>query len=174
MTPSETTSTASLGKSIAVASYKGGVGKTWFCVIFSYALAQQGHRVLLSDDGLGLANIDVWLGLTPLRDLAGVLIRESKTSEATCRFTSGGLDILAGHSGTGSLAALDPHRLDWPLNGLHAIARAFTIGAGSSVSDLRHRAPPAIIGSWRQLPFRAVSGDTSRSCATMPVVPCEP
>ncbi|MDP6896369.1 MAG: P-loop NTPase, partial [Rhodospirillales bacterium] len=48
---------------IAIASGKGGVGKTWFSITLAQALAKRGCRVLLFDGDLGLANLDIQLGL---------------------------------------------------------------------------------------------------------------
>ena len=59
--------------SLAIASGKGGVGKTWLAISLAQALARQQERVLLFDGDLGLANVDVQLGLTPRYDLAGVI-----------------------------------------------------------------------------------------------------
>ena len=50
---------------IAVTGGKGGVGKTNVSVNLSIALAEMGRRVMLMDADLGLANVDVLLGLTP-------------------------------------------------------------------------------------------------------------
>ena len=58
---------------IAVASGKGGVGKTWFAVTLAQALTNLEARVLLFDGDLGLANVDIQLGLMPERDLGGVI-----------------------------------------------------------------------------------------------------
>jgi len=60
------------GRTIAIASGKGGVGKTWFAITLAHALARQGRNVLLFDADLGLANVDIQLGLTPRQDLGGV------------------------------------------------------------------------------------------------------
>ncbi|MCZ6522674.1 MAG: AAA family ATPase, partial [Alphaproteobacteria bacterium] len=57
------------GKLVALASGKGGVGKTWLAVTLSHALARAGERTLLFDGDLGLANVDVQLGLMPRHDL---------------------------------------------------------------------------------------------------------
>ncbi len=58
---------------IAVTGGKGGVGKTNVSVNLSLALAELGRRVMLLDADLGLANVDVLLGLTPKRTLADVI-----------------------------------------------------------------------------------------------------
>jgi flagellar biosynthesis protein FlhG len=58
---------------IAITSGKGGVGKTSVSVNLCVALADAGKRVMLLDADLGLANVDVLLGLRPQRNLADVL-----------------------------------------------------------------------------------------------------
>lgn len=93
-------------KPIAVASGKGGVGKTWFAVSLCHALANQNRNVLLFDGDLGLANIDVQLGLTPPHDLATVLSGRRPLASAVTHFREGGFDVIAGQSGTGSLASI--------------------------------------------------------------------
>jgi flagellar biosynthesis protein FlhG len=58
---------------LAVASGKGGVGKTNLAVNLAIALSAAGRRVLLVDADLGLANVDLVLGLRPRGDLGHVL-----------------------------------------------------------------------------------------------------
>jgi flagellar biosynthesis protein FlhG len=52
---------------IAVASGKGGVGKTWLSTTLAACFAKMGRRTLLVDGDLGLANVDVQLGIAPKR-----------------------------------------------------------------------------------------------------------
>jgi flagellar biosynthesis protein FlhG len=96
---------------IAVASGKGGVGKTWFSVTLTHAFAQHGQRALLFDADLGLANVDIQLGLMPQRDLGGVISGRLSLAQAKIHYADGNFDVLAGRSGSGSLAALPPNRL---------------------------------------------------------------
>src|SRR3546814_3643611 len=100
------------GFRIAVASGKGGVGKTWFSITLAHALSREGHRTLLFDGDLGLANIDVQLGLAPDRDLSQVLAGRARMEQTVLAGVADRLDILAGASGTASLAGLPPARLD--------------------------------------------------------------
>ncbi|WP_425325709.1 MinD/ParA family protein [Piscirickettsia salmonis] len=58
---------------IAVTGGKGGVGKTNISVNLSIALARQGQSVMLLDADLGLANVDVLLGIHPKYNLVDVL-----------------------------------------------------------------------------------------------------
>src|SRR5262245_12049979 len=58
---------------IAVSGGKGGVGKTSVSVNLASALASTGKRVMLLDGDLGLANVDVFLGLSPRHTMAHVL-----------------------------------------------------------------------------------------------------
>lgn len=92
---------------VAIASGKGGVGKTWFAITLAHALARAGRRVLLFDGDLGLANVDIQLGLTPSRDLGSVVAGRTSIAEAALRHPEGGFDILAGRSGSGALSSLD-------------------------------------------------------------------
>ncbi|MBL8691906.1 MAG: MinD/ParA family protein [Rhodospirillaceae bacterium] len=113
-TPAQAPRPALLAKAknvVAVASGKGGVGKTWFSITLSHALARAGRKTLLFDGDLGLANVDIQLGLTPDRDLGGVITGRIGLMQAATRYEEGGFDIVAGRSGTGSLATLPAQRL---------------------------------------------------------------
>lgn len=96
---------------ITVASGKGGVGKTWFSITLTHALARAGKKVLLFDGDLGLANVDVQLGLMPKRDLNDVIRGRLSLDKVVQRYEEGGFDIIAGRSGQASLSALPSQRL---------------------------------------------------------------
>ena len=120
---------------LAVASGKGGVGKTWLSVTLSQCLARGGKRVLLFDGDLGLANVDIQLGLHPDNDLGGVLDDSYALKDAAIAHPSGGFDVIAGRSGTGSLANIPAGRLQQLMDDLAALAPAYDrvildLGAG--------------------------------------------
>ncbi len=96
---------------IAVASGKGGVGKTWFSITLAHALTRMGKKVLLFDGDLGLANVDVQLGLMPKRDLNDVIRGRLSLDKVVQPFEDGEFDIIAGRSGQASLASLPSQRL---------------------------------------------------------------
>ncbi len=112
------------GRVIALASGKGGVGKTWLAVTLSHAWARAGTRVLLCDGDLGLANVDVQLGLTPRGDLATVVFGKMPLQQAVARHKAG-FDVLAGRSGSGGLSSLSAEALEALLEGLQAIAGSY-------------------------------------------------
>jgi flagellar biosynthesis protein FlhG len=103
---------------VAIASGKGGVGKTWFAITLAHALALQGRRVLLFDGDLGLANVDIQLGLTPPHDLSKVIAGRITLRNAVLRHPEGGFDILAGRSGSGTLSSMDAATLDGVITAL--------------------------------------------------------
>jgi flagellar biosynthesis protein FlhG len=112
------------GQIIAIASGKGGVGKTWFAITLAHGLQRSGQRVLLVDWDLGLANLDVQLGLAPQCDLAQVLHQGLPLASAITQFVSG-LDILAGSSGTGAISGLDAASLESLLFGVRDCANRY-------------------------------------------------
>ena len=96
---------------VAVASGKGGVGKTWFSITLAHALALRGQKTMLFDGDLGLANVDIQLGLMPRYDLGSVITGKITLTQACSRFEAGGFDVVAGRSGSGSLANIPLSRL---------------------------------------------------------------
>jgi flagellar biosynthesis protein FlhG len=96
---------------IAVASGKGGVGKTWFAITLSQVLSRAGSRTLLFDGDLGLANVDIQLGLMPERDISDVIAGKVTLRQAITKYQEGAFDILAGRSGAGNLATIPTQRL---------------------------------------------------------------
>jgi flagellar biosynthesis protein FlhG len=92
---------------IAVSGGKGGVGKTSVAVNLATALGHAGREVLLLDGDLGLANVDVLLGLAPRYTLAHVLSGERSLSEVIVRAPSG-VQVAPAASGVARLANLSP------------------------------------------------------------------
>ena len=120
---------------IAVASGKGGVGKTWFSITLAHLFARAGRRTLLFDGDIGLANVDVQLGLTPARDLSAVFSGQCPIGEAVTRYEPGNFDILAGRSGSTSMASLGANRMQPALQQLVELAKRYDfviidLGAG--------------------------------------------
>jgi flagellar biosynthesis protein FlhG len=95
---------------VAIASGKGGVGKTFLAIAIAQSHARAGLRTLLLDGDLGLANIDVQLGIQPRGDLLSVVSGNMDIADAVSPFDGGaghgGFDVLAGRSGSGALRSL--------------------------------------------------------------------
>ncbi len=96
---------------VTIASGKGGVGKTWLSVTLAHAIANAGRRAMLFDGDLGLANVDIQLGLMPEYDLGSVVAGRVELKDAVTRYPEGQFDILAGKSGSGALALLSGSRV---------------------------------------------------------------
>ena len=90
---------------IAVTGGKGGVGKTSVSINLSVSLAQMGRRVALLDADLGLANIDVALGLSAKRNLEAVLAGECSLADILLTGPAG-IRIIPASSGTQHMAQL--------------------------------------------------------------------
>lgn len=137
---------------IAVASGKGGVGKTWFSITLAHSLANSGQRVLLFDGDLGLANLDIQLGLMPKHDLSNVVGGRLTLNQAIIDYPDGGFDIIAGRSGSGGLANVASSRLQMMGDDLALLAANYDtvlldLGAGieRTVRQLAHNAKSCIV-----------------------------
>lgn len=91
---------------ISITSGKGGVGKTNISANLAYLLAASGKRVVLLDADLGLANVDVILGLTPQKNLFH-LFHESASLNDILFPTPYGFSILPATSGVSDMMELD-------------------------------------------------------------------
>jgi len=96
-----------LGKVLAVTSGKGGVGKTFVSANLAAALAKRGHKVLVLDADLGLANLDVVLNLSPKITLHDVFTGKAKLEEAILQ-APGGFSVLLAGSGMVEYSRLTP------------------------------------------------------------------
>ena len=92
---------------VAVASGKGGVGKTSLTANLAVALARAGQRVCVLDADLGLANLDVVLGLSPKVSLLHVLRGERRLADVIVEGPAG-IRIIPAASGFEELTALAP------------------------------------------------------------------
>ena len=119
----------------AIASGKGGVGKTWFSITLAHALAKAGAKTLLFDGALGLANLDIQLGLTPKHDLGGVIAGRLTLNQAVTAYDEGDFDIIAGRSGSGGLVNISAGRMKLLSDDLGVLAAEYDkvlidLGAG--------------------------------------------
>jgi flagellar biosynthesis protein FlhG len=93
--------------SLSILSGKGGVGKTNLALNLGYALFQAGHPLMLMDCDLGLANLDVLLGLSPERNLQDLLLPGVEVQDVVVGIEEGGFDFLPATSGVPELVELD-------------------------------------------------------------------
>ena len=90
---------------IAVTGGKGGVGKTNVSINMAVALSEIGKRVLVMDADLGLANVDVILGLHPKYNLSHVMNGEVSLQDVIVEGPAG-IQIVPGASGIKQMASL--------------------------------------------------------------------
>ena len=113
-------------KVISVTSGKGGVGKTNVVANLAFALTQIGKKVLVVDADMGLGNLDVMLGLTPLYSLHNVVNGDIGISDVIIS-GPGGMMILPAGSGVQELSELTPQQKLNLLSELDKLDNSFDI-----------------------------------------------
>ena len=136
---------------LSITSGKGGVGKTSISVNLAFALTGKDYRVLLIDGDLGLANVDILLGITAQTSIRDVLDKGADPLEAII-YLENNLGILPAGSGVPEMANLEPEQQEHLGKILTEIASHFdyvlidtAAGIGSSVLWLNHFAEYNIV-----------------------------
>ncbi|MDR2075881.1 MAG: MinD/ParA family protein [Desulfovibrio sp.] len=138
--------------SFSVLSGKGGVGKSNLALNLCYGLHQMGHTVLLVDSDLGLANLDVLLGISPGNDLQDIFMENRDPADILISIGpagSEGFDLLPANSGVTAVIDLDQEAHALLREKLNPLAErydflALDIGAGISPSALGFGAMTAL------------------------------
>ena len=124
-------------KIIAVSSGKGGVGKTNVSVNLAISMAKQGKEVILLDADLGLANVDVLLGLNTEYDLSHV-IRGERTLEEVIVEGPSNIKVIPASTGVSEMANLSPAEQIGLINAfsdLSCSVDSMIIDTGAGISD---------------------------------------
>jgi len=101
-----------MARVITITSGKGGVGKTNVSANLALSLANEGYRTCLFDADLGLANINILLGLYPEYDLGDMILKEKHIKDIIIKDHKG-IDIIPGSSGIEQMTDLEPERLEY-------------------------------------------------------------
>lgn len=124
-------------KVITVTSGKGGVGKTNITVNLAIALSKLGHRVVVIDADLGLANIDVLLGAMPKYSLVDVIKNGKNVMDVLCTGPNK-VKFISGGSGVEELTRLTTSELESFVKNialLDKIADVILIDTGAGISE---------------------------------------
>ncbi|GAB1409235.1 MinD/ParA family protein [Desulfovibrionales bacterium] len=132
--------------SIAIVSGKGGVGKTNIALNLGFALHQQGYSLVLLDADLGLANLDVLLGLSPEKNIQDLLAGEEPENVVVPLDTEG-FDFLPSASGVADLVDMDEDVQGVLMHKLDGLFRQYDVllldlGAGINPTVLAFAAMP--------------------------------
>jgi flagellar biosynthesis protein FlhG len=123
-------------RAVSVVSGKGGVGKTFVSTSMALCAARAGHRVLLLDADLGLANADIVLGVRPRYHLGDLLA--GRPPEEVVVQGPEGVHLLAGGSGLSDLTHLGPDAQRQLIDALAPLENKFDVlivDAGAGIGE---------------------------------------
>ena len=124
-------------RAVAITSGKGGTGKTAVSISLSIALSQAHRRVLLLDGDLGLANIDIQLGISAPFNLSHVVEGQKELAEILVEGPSG-VRVLPGASGIIQMERLSVGAYGQLFDGLATLEQSFdvlVIDTGAGITD---------------------------------------
>lgn len=110
----------------AIASGKGGVGKTNLAANLAVAMGQQGRQVLLFDADLSLANTEVLFGLAPRLNVRQVIEERMDLEEVVVKGPAG-IDVVPASSGVAGLAELPAGLARELIGKLTSLAQAYEV-----------------------------------------------
>ncbi len=124
-------------KVISVTGAKGGVGKSSLALNFAISLSRNGKNVLVVDMDLGLANIDVMLGIKTRYDLLSV-IRDRRDIREVIEEGQYGVKFVSGGSGMVELLKMNMRQLNFVLSNLlklNDIVDILIFDTGAGIND---------------------------------------
>lgn len=141
-----------MARIIAVTSGKGGVGKSNFVLNVGICLAMMDHRVRILDADLGLANIDVLLGIRPEDTLEEVVLGAVGIEDIIVK-TDFSVELIPGCSGTQDLADLGKQQIAELVTQVSVVSSSCDYllvdtasGISTSVISFLMAAPEVIVG----------------------------
>ncbi|GAB6931482.1 MinD/ParA family protein [Paenibacillus sp. JCM 10914] len=128
-------------KIITVSSGKGGVGKSNFTLNFALTLQSMGKKVLVFDADIGMANIDVLMGIRSNYSLYHLIKREKRIEDVILHGPEG-LPYIAGGSGLADMLSLSEEEMNYFISEIERISAEmdyilFDTGAGLSKENMR-------------------------------------
>ena len=125
-------------KTLAIASGKGGVGKTNFAINLAISLKNLGHSVLLFDADIGLSNIEILTGISAKYTIIDLILK-SKSIYDIIEEGPKGIKIISGGFGYYDLSIINDENLNKLFSGIEKLEGQvdfiiFDIGAG--ISDM--------------------------------------
>lgn len=144
---------------LAVASGKGGVGKSNLTANLAIALASLGKEIIVFDADLGMANIDVLLGLIPKYTLQDVLYGRKELQDIMVE-TFEGVKIIPGASGLQEITGLGSKRQELLIESLQNVAEEadfLLIDTGAGI----HRNVLAFLGAAQEVIIVSTTEPTS-------------
>ena len=134
-------SQGSIGRSIAVVSGKGGVGKSNFSTNFASLLVNAGKKVVILDMDIGMGNIHILIGKTVQASLTDYL-EGDRALEDVIYEGPNGLQYISGGSGMTSIIEWSPIMFDKLIEAFQSLQKQFDyilfdMGAGATSWSLQ-------------------------------------